>query len=236
MIEFEVIELTQSDLILCIVANIIVASALGFLIYFSKREIERWIPRKFIHVFISTFIAFFVPLYQNIFGILLTFFVFVIWLFGVNLLGFNIVNILVEISTRGKTGRFETLLSSTLALLTYFIVLINTLTRLDVFVGAILSVGWGDGAGEIIGRTLGKKRYKRWGHTKSIEGTIGVTLATFLGILIGFILFSSSNIIMLFPILLAVSLLVAIVESICWSWTDNVFLPLITSILLLILT
>ncbi|MHA2408408.1 MAG: hypothetical protein ACXACA_08565 [Candidatus Ranarchaeia archaeon] len=236
MIVFQLGNLTLIDWILSITLNLIAGVSLGVIVFSSKKGKSKWMARKLIHVVMTTLIAFAVPWFSDLTGILLSAGIFLSWLYGARLFGIDVQGALLNAVTRERGRELETWLSSALGLIVFLLVLVNTIDHIEIFTSAVLSVGWGDGAGEIFGRTIGRKTYKRWGTTKSFEGSIAVALGTFLGIMVSYIIYSPLTLWNLLPIMVIVSIINGGIESVCWSWTDNVFLPIITAILLLIFT
>ncbi len=236
MIAFEFGQLTYVDWILTVLLNLVAGISLGFIVYLTRKGRPKWTARKGIHVVLTTLIALTVPMFTDLTGILLAIGIFLVWLYGARILGIDVQTALLSAVTRERGEELETWLSSALGLIAFLIVLLNTFQHIEIFVSSVLSVGWGDGAGEIVGRTFGKKTYKRWGSTKSLEGSLAVTLGTFCGVTISYLLFSPTTLLGLVLVLLLVSVTSGIIESVCWSWTDNVFLPLVTSLILLYFT
>ncbi|MHA2059164.1 MAG: hypothetical protein ACW976_00070 [Candidatus Ranarchaeia archaeon] len=234
MIVFQLGSLMLLDWILSIALNLIACVSLGSIVYLSKKGKSKWIARKLIHVIMATLIAFAVPWFTDLTGILLSIGIFLSWLYGARLLGVDVQGALLNAVTRERGRELESWLASALGLVVFLLVLVNTIDHIEIFTSAVLSVGWGDGAGEIFGRTIGKKTYKRWGSTKSFEGSFAVALGTFLGMMASYLVYAPTIFWNMLPIMGIIGIISGGVESVCWSWTDNVFLPLITAILLLI--
>jgi dolichol kinase len=56
---------------------------------------------------------------------------------------------------------------------------------------ALLALSWGDGIGGLVGRKLGRTRYRLpWGKTKSLEGSIAVACFALLGVFVASVWFS----------------------------------------------
>ncbi len=90
-------------------------------------------------------------------------------------------------------------------------------------VAAIASVGFGDGIAPIVGKYWGKHRYKLLGREKSLEGSLGVFLATLIGSLIlGMVFFHNPY----FLKSLIASLIATILEAISPRDVDNFIVPL----------
>ena len=207
MIVFQLGSITLLDWILSIGINLVAGVFLGLIVYLAKKGKSKWVTRKLIHVLMTTVIALAVPLFTDLTGILMSVAIFLSWLYGARLLGFDIQATLLNAVTREKGRELETWLSSALGLIVFLLVLVNTIEHIEIFTSAVLSVGWGDGAGEIVGRSIGKLRYKRWGSTKSLEGSFAVGIGTFLGILVSYLWYSPLTLLTLIPIMIIISLL-----------------------------
>ena len=53
------------------------------------------------------------------------------------------------------------------------------LDRVPVAAAAVMMMTWGDAAGELVGRSLGAHAYRVFGHTRTVEGSVGVALLGF---------------------------------------------------------
>ena len=103
--------------------------------------------------------------------------------------------------------------------------MIMTILAYRTFAGmvAIVSVGFGDGIAPLFGKYFGKHRYKLLGREKSIEGSLGVFLATLIGsMILGFIFFSNTYLI--FSLVAATT--ATILEAISPRDVDNFIVPL----------
>jgi dolichol kinase len=235
----EMVSLFFSDLTMLDIYLVIIVDAAGFIslatsCVLANRGYEKWIPRKFTHVVISSLIALVLPFFSNLTGPAVALAIFVVGIVGASAFGVNSASITLSAGTREGESRTHTFLAASLALVAYAAVFLIFIDRPMIFVASILAVSWGDGAGEIVGRPLGKHKFHTWGNkTKSVEGSLAVVLMTFVGILFAFFLHPLP--IPLFPLLITgaiVSLAVASTEVVCVSWTDNVLIPLLSAFLI----
>jgi dolichol kinase len=86
-------------------------------------------------------------------------------------------------------------------------------------------VAIGDGLGEFIGKPFGKRKY-RITAPKSLEGSLGVFLGSFVGAILAFGVLGSESITgwILLVIILA-SLIAMIIEAVSISFLDNILMP-----------
>jgi dolichol kinase len=138
--------------------------------------------------------------------------------------------LLIAGSRDGET-RFNTFASGFMGLVSFGLVFLVFFSRPEIFVASILAVSWGDAAGEVLGRPVGGKIVKRKYRNKSFEGSIGVLVFTTLSVITSLAIFSPGTVI---PLVLPQILLIAIcsttAEFLSVGWTDNFFIPMITSI------
>ena len=88
---------------------------------------------------------------------------------------------------------------------------------------AIVSVGFGDGIAPVVGKYFGKHKYKLLGREKSIEGSIGVFMATWVGsIIFGLIFFHNPYVILT----LIAAIVATVLEAISPSDVDNFIVPI----------
>ncbi len=87
---------------------------------------------------------------------------------------------------------------------------------------AVASVGFGDGVAPIFGKYWGRHRYRIVGREKSVEGSFGVFLGTFIAAeLLAVVFFSSPHL----HEILAASLLAVLLEALSPSDVDNFIVP-----------
>ena len=88
----------------------------------------------------------------------------------------------------------------------------------------IMALGYGDGFAAIIGKKFNFKTYYIWGNKKTISGTLGMFLCTFISVLTYCVLFNIKPVI---NIAFVAALVGSVVEAIAVRGTDNVLIPLI---------
>jgi len=100
----------------------------------------------------------------------------------------------------------------------------------------ILAMSYGDGFASIFGIRFGKHTYQVFQDKKSIEGSAAMFLGTILLLIICLTFYSIPLTAYLFTILIFVSLLAMIVESLTPRGLDNLTVPLLTSFVFWYLT
>jgi phytol kinase len=225
---------TTMDMALIALVDAIALASISVSCVLAGRGYQKWIPRKFSHVAISSIVALALPIYDNLTGPTITIIIFLVVLFGSSLFGFHASDLALSAGTRDDSNKVQTFLAAFLALVAFAIVFLSFMSIPFIFVSSILAVSWGDGAGEIFGRPFGKHKFKVWGgKKKSVEGSLAVMIMTFLGVCVAFLLFPYP--VTLDTLLIAgaiVSVAVSAAEVLCISWTDNVVIPLLSAFLI----
>ncbi|MCY3410861.1 MAG: hypothetical protein INQ03_04400 [Candidatus Heimdallarchaeota archaeon] len=197
--------------------------------YMKHRGAEQWLVRKVMHILTNTLLVVYFVMITSV-NVFISLLVFLVILFIISIIpGFEFMNRLVAISTREGEPEKKLLvnvLSSMFIILTILFIFIDSP---HIFVPAILSLAWGDGLGEIIGRPYGRHKYKVF-NNKSVEGSIGVFIGILLGGIVGFLIGGIDF--QFWWVLLLVSTVGMLVEAVAMSFVDNLVLP--TSVALLI--
>jgi dolichol kinase len=222
------------DILLIILVDSLAVVSLGMSCILAMRANQKWISRKFSHVAISSLIGLSLPFYSSLTGPFVTIVIFVVGVFGISLLGPDVKRVVLSAGTREGGSLLQTFVVSVLTLVAFAIVFLLFIGVPAIFVSSILAVSWGDGAGEVVGKPLGKHKVHVWhGKTKSIEGSLAVMFMTFIAVMFAFFLFPVAvPMDALLPVSLMVSLTVSLIELVCVSGTDNATIPIISSILL----
>jgi phytol kinase len=186
------------------------------------KRIHSEFTRKFIHITVGTFVAFW-PFFLTWYSIewLSLAFLVVVSTSKVLMIFHSIHSI--ERKTRGE------------ALFAIAVGLMAIVTHEPwIFMVAILHLSLADGLAAIIGTKYGKRgRYSVFGHTKSILGTVTFWLVS-LTILSVFVVVHGPH--HLWPILIWMPPLAALVENIGIQGTDNVLVPLLVAVVLKLVT
>lgn len=96
----------------------------------------------------------------------------------------------------------------------------------------ILVMGYGDGLAAVIGQAVKSKEFIIAGNKKSVAGSLAMFCVTLM-IFVGFLVYGNSEYVAIKSILVAI--LMTIVEAVSIKGTDNITVPLITSLLALIM-
>ncbi len=96
----------------------------------------------------------------------------------------------------------------------------------------ILVMGYGDGLAAVIGQAIKSKEFVISGNKKSLAGCLTMFCVTLM-IFVGFLVYSNAEYIAIKSILVA--LLMTIVEAVSIKGTDNITVPLTTSLLALLM-
>lgn len=137
---------------------------------------------------------------------------------------------LVEFGTRTGESKSEALLNTFFTIGTALYLMIVFVDQRYIFSAAVLTVSLGDGLGEFIGRPFGKIKFRIFSE-KSIEGSIGVLIGSFLGIILSYIIFDVFDTTQLIYIG-TVALLVTFIEAFSFAYLDNIIMQLVSAFFL----
>ena len=93
-------------------------------------------------------------------------------------------------------------------------------------------MGYGDGLAAVIGQSVKSPEYKIGKNKKTLAGSLAMFCVTLM-IMAGFFTYNASSYVAIKSILVAV--LMTIVEAISIKGTDNITVPLITSLLAMLM-
>ncbi len=96
----------------------------------------------------------------------------------------------------------------------------------------ILVMGYGDGLAAVIGQAVKSKEFIIAGNKKSLAGSLAMFCVTLM-IFVGFLVYSNAEYIAIKSILVAI--VMTIVEAVSIKGTDNITVPLTTSLLALLM-
>jgi len=210
-------------MILSILWTLLSLGAVFFILYFAERgararHLHPELTRKFVHVTVGTFVAFW-PFYLS-WRIIAS----LSLLFMVAIAVSMRYEILRSIHSVQRTTRGELLFALSIGLIALLA------TNKWVFMASILNLSLGDGVAALVGILKGEgNEYKIFGHTKSRAGTIAF-LVTSLCISIFYVVFSGSG--FSWAALLLVPVLAAVTENIAINGTDNLAIPVVVALLL----
>ncbi|MBN1261822.1 MAG: phosphatidate cytidylyltransferase [Anaerolineae bacterium] len=113
--------------------------------------------------------------------------------------------------------------------------------RVPIAAAGVMAMTWGDAAASLVGETWGRRTYTRFGHTRSLEGTLAMAIVNLVAIFLTLWLLSGSD---LSPnsqaLTTGAALLLSVIgtavatfaESISPAGSDNLSVPLLTSVVL----
>ncbi len=233
MVELVFGEPTTLDVILAAFTGIVGGLALAIAYKMSERGVPKWKPRKFVHISMGTIIALTVMYYSNLSGPALAAGIFLTGLLYAWAHKSELISDLLLAGSRETDKRIGTFAAGFMGMVSFATVFLLFYQRPEIIVASILAVSWGDAAGEVIGRPYGGRTIKKRFRGKSAEGTFGVILFMFLSVSVSLVLFSiDTSPLSVLPEILVIALIAAILELISVAWTDNLLLPLGTSILM----
>ncbi len=185
--------------------------------------------RKYIHIMLS-----------NWWVIAMIFFDNMIWAAFVPAL-FVVINYLsykkgiIKVMERDSKDKNKESLGTVYYALSLFILALITFGPLDepaIGLCGIFVMGYGDGLAAVIGQAVKSKEFKIRGNTKSVAGSLAMFLVT-LVIISAFLMYTGAEYILIKSILVAI--LMTIIEAISIKGTDNITVPLVTSLLALLI-
>jgi phytol kinase len=193
------------------------------ILYFAERgsrakHLHPELTRKFVHVTVGTFVAFwpFYLSYRTIAWLSLLFFVVI----AISM-RFEILRSIHAVQRTTKGELLFALAIGVVALLA---------TNKWVFMASMLNLALGDGVAALVGILKGEgNEYKVFGHTKSRAGTLAFLITSVI-ISIIYMAFSGSG--FSFTTLLIVPAIAALTENVAVNGTDNLAIPVIVTLLL----
>jgi dolichol kinase len=224
-------ELTPTDITMAITTGLIVSVVLTAAYYMSNSGMDKWKPRKLVHVSMGTVVGLTLVSYSNLSGPsfaagIFLFILFYSWGHKSELIS----ELLIAGSRDGETSQ-NTFMAGFMAMISFGTVFLVFFSRPEIFVGAILAVAWGDAAGEAIGRPYGGKFIKKKYRNKSFEGSIGVFMFTTLAVTTSLIAYSPDTCILcVLPQILIVAASATFAEIISIGWTDNFLIPMVIAV------
>ncbi len=201
----------------------------------KKSSLNSWIKRKIDHSMFLTYFAIIRIFNNNFYDILLIFF---ISFFAFGLLSLPPISLykrFIEADTRDDEKHEEFVVTVSLTAFTLILLFFYSLDKPYAFVASILSLGLGDGLGEVVGRSYGTFVYKNsLGNYKTLEGSTAVFIGTLIAFILTFIIYGievESNL----ALILGLALIVMILEALSIKYMDNIIIPLGLGILILLL-
>ncbi|TFG09608.1 hypothetical protein EU538_04575 [Candidatus Thorarchaeota archaeon] len=235
MVELYFGEMTAIDVTMALLTGIAGAIALAIAYKLTENGVERWKPRKVVHVSMGTVIGLTVVGYSNLSGPALATGIFLTVLFYVWAHKSSLLFDLLLAGSRPGESSKSTFAAGFMGMVSFALSFVLFLPRPEIFVAAILSVSWADASGEVFGRYIGRQYVNAGFRNKSVEGSIAVFLFAIISISISLLIYSDCCVLCLLPHIVFVALIVAVTELLSTRWMDNFFIPLVTSFMMWLL-
>lgn len=236
MVDLVIGDLVPLDILMALFTGFSAALILSIAYYMAGKGYPKWQPRKLVHTTMSTVIAFTVFSYANLSGPAFAAGIFLTILMYAWAHKSELISELLIAGSREGESNLNTFASGFMGMASYVIVFLLFFSRPEIFVASILAVGWGDAAGEIIGRPFGGKIVGRKYRNKSMEGSLAVCMVTCASVIMSLLAFSSDILTWaVLPQILIIGIVVMITELLSVGWTDNFFIPMVTAISMWIL-
>ncbi len=228
MVELIFGDLTGPDAVMAIVTALTGGLILGIAFKMAERGTPHWKPRKLVHVTMGSVIGLTIVAYSNLSGPTFAIGSFLTVILYAWAHKSTLLSELLAAGSREGESRTNTFVSGFMGMVAFALAFLMFLSQPSIFVSAILGVAWADGAGEIVGRTWGGRIFPRLG-TKSVEGSAGVYVMSFLGQITSLVLYSRICVVCFLPHLLLIAGMVTLVEFVSRRWLDNFLIPLVTA-------
>lgn len=210
------------------IIGIIVSYIFIFLIILSAKMFEKSgkeATRKYIHIMLCNwwFIASY--FFNNVFWASIVPLTFVI----INYISYQKGIIDIMEREKSKQDGLGTVYYA-ISLFILSIVSFGILKRAEIGLAGILTMGYGDGLAAVVGQTIKSKEYQIGSSKKTIIGSITMFVVTAIILSIFFM-----NIPYCYIKVLVASFIITIVEAVSIRGTDNLTVPILTSIIIAIL-
>ena len=192
---------------------------------FKRLKFPGWLTRKSGHISINVSVALLSFYMTNLFDFIVTFFTLLAIVIITSFIPqIKMITRVYEGNLREEEKSLFFTISTILSIVTLWIVMFVFHDSKYIIMAAFLSLAIGDGAGEMIGKPLGKIKYKIFVE-KSLEGSIAVFVCIALSIVISFAVYDImfiSNIWKIFVI----ALIGTSAEALTYAGLDNSTVPL----------
>ncbi|MBY9000195.1 MAG: hypothetical protein KGD64_04720 [Candidatus Heimdallarchaeota archaeon] len=225
----------QIDWIFVIVATVILYSTYWIHLVPKHFNAPLWVIRKSLHIPVTVIVAFLPYFTENLFDYVLV----VICLFSLLILSslipqIRLIQRIFDSGLREKEKGVILAINNILSVCSVVLILFLFHEELYIYTSAVLSMSIGDGMGEIIGRPLGKIKYKIF-HEKSLEGSLAVLCGIMISLVIAFGINKLLTINIVWK-LFVVSIIGTVVEALNYYGIDNTTLPLSVAFTLYLLS
>ncbi|MEQ9716315.1 MAG: hypothetical protein ABGF52_12390 [Candidatus Asgardarchaeum sp.] len=227
--------LSFNDILVGLAVNILAWTTLYISYKLRGNGSPVWIPRKLTHTVLGTTIAFSLPIFSSVFGALFALSLFLTILAVGMIIDEDFARKLLKIGTREGEHLIDTLFASITALLVAGIIYFLFYNKPQIYIASVLSLAWGDGSGELIGRAFGKHKIKFLWVSKSLEGSLSILIMSVIGMIVAYLVNGYEISIYMLSKFFLIGFFVSIVELLSYKWIDNLIIPAITATTLFIL-
>lgn len=185
--------------------------------------------RKYIHIMLSNWWVIAMIFFDNMIWAAFVPAIFV----GINYLSYK--NGIIKVMERDSSDKNKESLGTVyyaLSLLILALITFGPLNNPAIGLCGIFVMGYGDGLAAVIGQAIKSREFKIRGNTKSLAGCLAMFCVTLI-IMASFLTYNNASYISIKSILVAA--LMTIVEAVSIKGTDNLTVPLITSLLALLM-
>lgn len=189
--------------------------------YFEKFDKEA--SRKYIHILLSNWWLIAVAFFDNMFWAIIPPIAFVV----INYISYKF-DVIKVMERDGENKESLGTVYFAFSLIPLVILSFGITNNPMIGMVGFFIMTYGDGFAAIVGKTIKSKQYKIFGDTKSIAGSV-VMFVMSLIITVG--IFAYSNTELFFIKAIVISLIATILEAISAKGTDNLTVPIVTSLI-----
>jgi phytol kinase len=181
--------------------------------------------RKFIHIMLSNWWIIAIVFFDNMWSAALVPAIFVI----VNYISYktNLIDVMEREEGEENKDSLGTVYYA-ISLLILALITFGPMKNPLIGLCGILVMGYGDGLAAVIGKAVQSKEFNIFGNKKTLAGSITMFIVTCI-ILSGFLYYSKSNYWAIKSVVIAG--IMTVIEAISIKGTDNITVPLLTSLL-----
>lgn len=214
-----------------IIGIIVSVIYIGMILVSSKvfEKVGKEASRKYIHIMLSNWWIIAMIFFDN-------------WIWAsVMPLAFVFINYfsyksnIIKVMERDANDANKDSLGTVYYAISLFVLSILTFGFLDdpsIGLCGIIVMGYGDGLAAVIGQAVKSKEFKINGNKKSLAGCLAMFLVTFM-VIAGYLTYIEAGAVLLKSVVVAI--LMTIVEAVSIKGTDNISVPIITSLLMIFL-
>lgn len=185
--------------------------------------------RKFIHIMLSNWWIIAMVFFDNVFFAALLPALFII----INYASYK-MNI-IKVMERNEGEENKESLGTVYYAISLFVLAVATFGPLEnplIGLCGIAVMGYGDGLAAVIGQSIKSPEYRIKGNKKTVAGSLSMFCITLI-IMAGFFMYQGTSYVAIKSLLIAV--LMTIIEAVSIKGTDNLTVPLLTSLLALLM-